>query len=158
MGINMTDLQIGMLLGMAVSLIGGCVFFGVAVWLVRLGRQMSVGCTEQVYGFVVRNELETFHSSDPASRKVHKAYRPVVRFRLQDGSWLERKHTVGVYPAKYSEGEHILIKYDPKDPGHFVLPRDTDVEWFPVVILAVFGIAAIGMAVVFGYMLFTGAS
>lgn len=54
------------------------------------------------------------------SDQTHSYY-PIVRFALNDGTWVTKKYTVGTLPASFKKGEEVNLIYSPDDPTSFII-------------------------------------
>lgn len=50
-----------------------------------------------------------------------RSYYPVVRFTLNDGTWMTEKYSVGTLPASFKTGEDVDLIYKLEDPTSFII-------------------------------------
>ena len=112
---------------------GALMFAGFGIALIRTAagmkkqaREKATKCTAQATGRVIRNEKSVTTRNSNNGRRRITAYHPVVRFTDNMGKTQERTHKVGTNPPSYEEGEAVMVSYDPKHPGTFILPKDND--------------------------------
>jgi hypothetical protein len=50
-----------------------------------------------------------------------RSYYPIVRFSLNDGTWITEKYSVGTLPASFKRGEDVELIYNPNNPTSFFI-------------------------------------
>ncbi|WPU96832.1 DUF3592 domain-containing protein [Mucilaginibacter sabulilitoris] len=55
-------------------------------------------------------------------------YYPVFRFVTLENEIIVKRVTWGSNPSIYSEGEHVVVIYDPTDKNHFIIDK-LDIYW-----------------------------
>lgn len=50
-----------------------------------------------------------------------RSYYPIVRFTLNDGTWITEKYSVGTLPASFKKGEDVDLIYNLDNPATFII-------------------------------------
>lgn len=139
-----------MALGVALCLVVGIVFFGVAFFLVRQARQKKLRCSRQTLATITAYVEKRDRINDGP---IKTFYFPVYQYSI-GGIWFEIKSNCGYSPKPYEEGSQILLFYNPNNPEDFCIEKDFSIK-FLVVMFAFFGIFSVAMAVllvIFSFM------
>ncbi len=75
-------------------------------------------------------------------------YRPLVRFRTQDGRTIKFSPSIAMRPAPYQVGDRISILYEPDHPKQAQINRFVYL-WFYSIMLIAFGFFTMGMGLLF---------
>lgn len=137
-------------------LTGTLMFTGFGIALIRTAfrmksqaREKADACTACRSGRIIRNERTVTDRVGNDGRRKMTTYHPVVRFTDSTGKVHEYTHRVGTNPPSYREGQVVPVKYDPKHPRQFILPKDDDSSPFMRKFLILFGIMCLFTAVSF---------
>ncbi|RDC62937.1 DUF3592 domain-containing protein [Adhaeribacter pallidiroseus] len=60
-------------------------------------------------------------------------YYPVVRFKTTEEVWITKKLNSGTNPSMHSEGEKVLLLYDPEDPDLVEINSEISLTIIPVI-------------------------
>lgn len=104
----------------------GTALIRTAAGMKEQAREKRNTCTARATGRIIRNEKSVTTGSSNNGRRRITAYHPVVRFTDNTGKIQERTHRIGTNPPSYGEDETVMVFYDPKQPGTFILPKDND--------------------------------
>jgi hypothetical protein len=75
-------------------------------------------------------------------------YRPLVRFRTQDGRTIKFSPSIATRPAPYQVGDRVSILYEPDRPNQAQINRFVYLWFFPMMFIA-FGVFTLGMGLLF---------
>jgi hypothetical protein len=75
-------------------------------------------------------------------------YRPLVRFRTQDGRTIKFSPSIAMRPAPYQVGDHISVLYEPDRPKQAQINRFVYLWFFPIMFI-IFGFFTMGMGLLF---------
>jgi hypothetical protein len=75
-------------------------------------------------------------------------YRPLVRFRTQDGQTIKFSPSIAMRPAPYQVGDRIKVIYEPDRPKQAQINRFVYLWFFPIMFIT-FGFFTLGMGLLF---------
>jgi hypothetical protein len=75
-------------------------------------------------------------------------YRPLVRFRTQDGRTIKFTPSIAMRPAPYQVGDRISVLYEPDRPKQAQINRFVYLWFYPIMFIT-FGFFTMGMGLLF---------
>lgn len=129
-----TWIGVGLVIVWSVAFIAGCAYVGTRGLRRRLARATSTT------GTVVEVEPE---GVDGTADRVEY---PTVRFRLADGTELDRRTTVA--DAGHTAGDSVELRYDPENPDWVIIRGGETDRWVRRARLVALGLLGIGLALI----------
>lgn len=68
----------------------------------------------RVLGIVL--EVKLFYD-----RSRQRQYYPIVKYALEDGTWMIEKYSDGSSPASFKKGEQVEVLYNRKEPSSYII-------------------------------------
>jgi len=65
-------------------------------------------------------EVSLFYDS-----RQERYYYPIVKYALQDGTWVTEKYSDGSYPSLFKKGEQVELIYKQEDPSSYIIISKT---------------------------------
>jgi hypothetical protein len=96
----------------------------------------------------VRGEFIRIKTADGIKLEQKYLYRPVVRFRTQDGRTVRFVSNIAMRPAPYQVGDRVSILYEADHPKQAQINRFINL-WFNTIMLISFGLLTMGMGLLF---------
>jgi hypothetical protein len=87
--------------------------------------------------------VRDYQTVNPTAEPGEWLLAPVVEFVTADGTTVSARDSVGTNPPRYRRGQHVPVRYDPRDPSTIVVGAG---PWPGVAFLAV-GAVLLGVAV-----------
>jgi hypothetical protein len=111
----------------------------------RIARSISAeGVVIELVQRRARGEFISVKTEHGVKLEKKYLYRPLVRFRTQDGRTIKFTPSIAMRPAPYQVGDRISVLYEPDRPNQAQINRFVYL-WFYVIMFISFGCFTMGM-------------